>query len=210
MPSPPIHAIVTVYPEYGLSLTSPQIPGMFYDLVAPVSMQDLAEILQEAGAPTEFQIYRHTQVYQSREGRVWMVRCMDEPRGAREATRRTLESLLDATPRPIDQAKVADTGEATFVVALPTDTVRWLGDQLFPGDSVTVAMLEGEGLALLNASHAGDGAARVDPDWTLEQLFASLTEIVRMAVEFSVHRTDAEAGLQTALDEQARGNYALV
>ena len=189
-----IHAIVTCYAGFGRSLTSPQLPGLFWDLPeGPVDRDYVAMVLREAGAPHDYQMHLHTQVYSTYQEREWLVRCA-EPAGHRMGTLRTLESLIKATPRPIDQSTKSDTGEATFAVVLPSDTVGWVADQMFPGDSISLALLEPDGLSILNVSHAPDDAPnRLDRSVTIAQLFEMRPTIVRVSADFELHdRADLE------------------
>ena len=201
-----MHAVITNYPGFGSNLTCPQLPGLFWDVPDRGFGQDeVARVFHEVGVQPDYQLYLHRQIYQAQEGREWFVRCSESQFVQRRPTLRTLESLLAATPRPIDQSSKPDTDEALFIVVLASDRVRWVAEQLASGDAATIALLEPDGIALLNVSQASDGAPnRVEPDLTMAELFDTRVTLKRMQADFDVHgatdeREDARAQAQSVL-----------
>ncbi|MEU5073740.1 hypothetical protein AB0G76_19565 [Streptomyces asoensis] len=135
-----VHVLLTDYGQYGWGITSPQLPELvggrdsFREMCA-----DLKDILAFGGAPEGAQVVVHRQMYVVVPGgdEACIVRfAKDEYEFDRfEAGMRLTGVLRDADQRAKIMAgpKLA-TGERLFICAVPSDTVRWLSEQLLPGE----------------------------------------------------------------------------
>ena len=180
MGDPRIHAILTRYGGgMGFSVSSPQLR----ELVAGFDTEreldnELLNVLRFGGAPKEYQLVKHYQEYSSTEGREWFVRMAhDRKLKDRAATLRSFSSLIRVSPDPVDGATKSATGEATFVVALPDDTMGWLAEQMTRnGCALTVVVRDGEGLTTFDmlTDDLTDGFPRIkaDPERTVAEILA--------------------------------------
>lgn len=141
-----VHAVVTQYEGYGFGLTSPQLPSFVGGFDAPESPFDeiVARLLHEAGAPAEFTLKLHFQRMFERDDRRWFIRVEEDRLPSRAHARSSaaghLMELLDQTLEPVDEARRDATGDPIFVVALETDSVAWVEDQLENDDWVMVVV----------------------------------------------------------------------
>jgi len=173
-----IHAIVSAYGPASFGLSSPQLPELFAgsSSLDEYDQDGIVALLCEAGAPDEYQLCVHRQVYTSREDREWFVRLFQDPRPDDAADRRTtlrlLRGLLETTPAPVDDARHAVTGEVLFIIARPEDTLGWLTEQLHAHDVATIVTRAGDNsLLMLDVTRSGDiEGTQYQPETTVIQL----------------------------------------
>lgn len=176
-----IHAIVSAYGPASFGLSSPQLPELFAGSgsLDEYDQDGIVALLSEAGAPDEYQLCVHRQVYTAREDREWFIRLFRDPRpdGAadRLITLRLLRDLLEVTPEPVDSAPHAVTGDVLFIIAHPEDTLGWLAGQLHDHELATVvARADDKTLWMLGIAKSGHGASGTEEpsETTVGQLMA--------------------------------------
>ncbi|MFJ7344678.1 hypothetical protein ACIQU3_30890 [Streptomyces sp. NPDC101110] len=135
-----VHVLLTDYGQYGWGITSPQLPELIGGRDSYQEIRDdLKDIVAFGGAPEGAQVVVHRQMYVVVPGsdEACIVRfANDEYEFDRfEAGMRLTGVLKDAGQRAQIMAgpKLA-TGERLFICAVPSDTVRWLSEQLLPGE----------------------------------------------------------------------------
>lgn len=189
-----MHAILSFYEGFGFGLTSPQFPGFaggFDQSESPLNETVLA-LLRDAGAPSDFMLRLHVQRDFERKDRRWAVRVQEDwlPRlaEARRAAADHLMELLSQTPEPIDDARRDATGDPVFLVALESDTVGWVEDQLEDDDWVMVVVDTPGDLSVFPLGRVGnlpDGQATIPPSTTIGELMAGISFAEVHGVEFS-------------------------
>lgn len=140
-----IHAIVTIEPDYGRSLTSPQLPGFvaIYDDESTL-LKSYKLDLRQAGVRNA-QVIGHVQMrtFCSRGGVEVVVRWADDEHKAerRLLAERVLRGVAATEGEILTEGYLADpAGVVTFVCCVSTDTLRWVVDQLNPrGDILVIA-----------------------------------------------------------------------
>lgn len=177
-----IHAIVSSYSPTDFGLASPQLPHLFAGDIDESAYRGerLTRLLLEAGAPKEFQLQLHRQLYACDDDYEWFIRSFFDPSPSDRASRFQIlakfRSLLDATHEPIRRATPSPTGEVTFVIARLEDTVQWISEQMFPGDVLTIVAQHEETLFTFALSNSPDAFpdARIAPsDATIGDLLSA-------------------------------------
>lgn len=185
MGDPRIHVILTRYPSGGFGVSSPQLPELVAGFDTEQELEDeLLSILTFGGAPKEYQLEKHYQEYSTSAGREWFVRTAHDLKlKDRATTLRSFVSLIHITPDPIDRATKSTTGEATFVIAVPDDTVGWLAEQLTFGCALTVVVRDGRSLTtfdlLTDDLTGGLPTIKADPERTVGEILAMVERTER-------------------------------
>lgn len=139
-----IHLVTRLTGQGGYA-TSPQAPGLTY---GRPTLWDLRAGLDEVLAfhfnrPGPFPVVEHQERAHEVAGRELVTRLALD--GRRAARREVYDRLIRALAAPeqarlVVEAPTNAAGEIVYVCAVPSDTVRWLADQLdVRGDAIVVA-----------------------------------------------------------------------
>lgn len=139
-----VHVLLTDYGRYGWGVTSPQLPELVGGRETYAEVRaDLAEILSFGGISDGVDVVIHRQKYvvtPGGEDSCFIRIASDECEFDRiEAAMRLTGVLKDPAQRSdiMGGAKLS-TGERLFVCAVPSDTLRWLSEQLLPGEPASL------------------------------------------------------------------------
>lgn len=172
--------------ESFFNVRSPQVPGLtggdtsLKDLVASVP-----GLLGFAGVDVlDAAVRRHVEWVVEAGGAEIAIRKAEDghARDRDEVAERLIQVLRDPEQRQeILEAPVTRTGEIVFVCAVPTDTIRWVVDQLDPaGDVVGVVLSVAEGLVWFSYIGVGEGMRRGAPPAAFGlELDSTLGELMR-------------------------------
>lgn len=146
-----LHILVTDEGDHGWSVESPQFPGFTMGRQTLAELKrDLIPALRFANAPESDLVLHMVQRRLSPEGEEFLVRIAEDAHRADrlEAYRRLLGIM--ETDQRVDMLTTAriPTGEASFITVVPSDTLGWLGEQLYDEDDVftIVVAVADEGL----------------------------------------------------------------
>jgi hypothetical protein len=143
-----LHLVATHEGEYGFSVVSPQLPSLAYGAGTEEELRaELPDVLEFAEAPALPRVEHFAERFTTPEGDEYTIRvAQDAHQGERLQVATILAASLTTdqrsnlltSPRPV-------TGEVQFVCAVPTDSLRWLIEQLDGrGDAIVVAVRHNE------------------------------------------------------------------
>ncbi|MGY5630265.1 hypothetical protein ACW7N6_15755 [Streptomyces sp. UC1A3] len=190
-----VHVLLTDYGRYGWGVTSPQLPELIggRDTYKEIRA-DLDDILAFGGVPEGAEVVVHRQKYVVTPGsdQACFIRLADDEYefDRIEAAMRLTGVLKDPGQRAKIMAgpKLA-TGERLFVCAVPSDTVRWLAEQLVRGEVASIVtsfaddFLGGKPIREMPLAHGDDDPegdwyslsdAGLTPDSTLADLILAV------------------------------------
>lgn len=144
-----IHLFVTYEGEDGYSVESPQVPGFAMGRRTAAEIRsDIKGALRFAGVPGGRRLELHdVQRFDTADGDEYTVRVAAEPdeperRASRLETFRRLVGVLSTDQRRgLLKTARSSTDEVAFVVALPTDTLGWLAEQLYDEHDVSTIVV---------------------------------------------------------------------
>ncbi|MGC5027402.1 hypothetical protein ACLQ3K_21860 [Tsukamurella sp. DT100] len=145
-----LHLVFTNYEGFGWSIHSPQLPGLAAGRTTSTDIvNDTPEILRFAGASTDDvgapNVYVHEEHARTDPyGNEYLIRMYGPPNGD-ASDREHLAGLAagavdDGIWTDAERAKqpLLSTEERLIIVALPTDTLGWIRDQMDSDDSATL------------------------------------------------------------------------
>ncbi len=159
-----LHIFVTDEGDYGWSVESPQVPGFTMGRGTLAELKrDLVRALRFADAPGGTpRIFHQVQRRLSPEGEEFTVRIAEDPhRPERLETYRRLLGVMDTDQRAemLDFARTP-TGEASFVAAVPTDTLGWLMEQFSGRGDVVILVVAVADDGLFSTQMSSDPSRR--------------------------------------------------
>lgn len=172
-----LHLVATNEREYGWSLTSPQLPGFVYGRPNREEFDaDLEEALEFAGAPDCPRVLHEVERVRTPEDVDLLIRIARD-RHVLER-RRTAKLLLGALQDPqqrtgpdgLTSGPRLPTGEILFVIALPSDRLGWVYDQLGDRDTIVRVAASASGGLLWVSRVALSELDLLEDAITLEQL----------------------------------------
>jgi hypothetical protein len=138
-----LHLVVFDEGSYGMSMSSPNLPGLIYGRAdSDQFWADLDDVLEFAEAPPLPRVLHLVRRYETPEGREYLVAVeLDDALAEREATAATFfGALTDEEQRRsmFDDAPTLATGEVLFTVVTLDDTIDDAAGTLGPGQATIV------------------------------------------------------------------------